>query len=204
MMKTSLAVFNDEDPLLPNMSENFDEEKTMINVEKNEVKSIICKPETQTVKKASKVIVDKVLEGIGNPTDKAQNTKTEAVTPANDCFEKFEQNFSDSESKQKSSYMDLDIVIEKPMVNIENNEIDTKDIYEPETQVARKTLEVSFDNVLEDNVVPTKEIQNVSTKLLRPADDCIETVDRNFSGSERKQKKSGKKLDNLIETSSSN
>ena len=129
----------------------------MINLEKNEVESIeTCKPETLTAKKAPKVNVDNVIEGIVKPTDKTQNTNTEAVRPTDDCFENSERNCSACDSKQENQNLELDILIEKPMFNTENNEIDAAEIYKPETQVASKTPTVNDDNALEGNVKHTK------------------------------------------------
>ena len=108
------AVSDVENPLLLNMNKNLNEEKPMISIEKNETEAVEdYKPETQTAKKAPKVNVDNVLEGDLKPTDKAQNTVTEAVKPADDCFENVERNFSGSGSKQKSPLIESDILIKK-------------------------------------------------------------------------------------------
>ena len=194
-----------EDPLLPKMSENVDEDKPMVEIEENETEAAEnYKSETQVARKAPKIYVDNVLEGEVKPTEKTQNTNTEAIRPADDIFKIVELNCSDPKTEQKSTNKEPDFLIEKPMIKIENNKIDAAENYDPETEVASKTAAVNVDNALKDTVKPTKEKSINNTKSLRPADDCFETVDQNFSGSESKQKDSRKELDNLIENSSSN
>ena len=197
------AVSDVDDQVLENMSESFDEVKPMINIENNEIEAAeIYKPETQVAKKSQAIIADNVLEGNVKPTNKTQITNTKSIRPADDCFKNFERKCSTPKSKQKSPNIEPDNFIETTMIDIEENEIGAPEVCKPETEAARKNSAVNVDNALEDTVKPTKEISINNTKSLRPANDCLETVDQSFSGSESKQKNSTKEPDALIEDSS--
>ena len=86
--------------MLPKMSENVDKGKPMVNIENNETEAAEnYKHETQIARKAPKIYVDNVLESEVKPTEKTQNTNTEAIRPADDCFKNFELNCSDPKNR---------------------------------------------------------------------------------------------------------
>ena len=186
--KNIKAVSDDEESLLSNISENFDEEKPMINIEKNEIRATEnYEPETEGSRKAQTVNVDDALKSNVKLPDQTKNTHTEDIKPPDDCFENIEPKCSSQKRKIKSPNIEPDNLIENQMINVEKFKIEAAEIYKSETEVARKaqTVNIPQKKIQQKS---TKEIPNTSIKAFRPVDKCFETVDQNFSGSESNQK----------------
>ena len=125
---------------------------------------------------------------VSNLVSSANDKNIKAVSDDDSLLPKMSENFDEG----------------KPMINIEENEIEAPGIYKPETEVARKIQAVNVGDALEGVVKPKKERPNTSIEAFRQADECFETVNQRFSDSESNQKDLKKETGILKEDSFSN